>query len=173
MDEQVLVIPASLFEACAWQGFVPFDADVHTPLMLPENQQFRPRAEVELDPKWKQLIPYVVITRFGRVALYRRGKGQGEARLHSKCSIGFGGHINPCDTVGSLIGTLRLPGLPRNVPYRVGLSRELSEELQSASWNTACRTLGLIYDGTTDVGRVHLGVAHHLDISGLGDIAAA
>ncbi len=57
---------------------------------------------MESDPSFKQLIPYVLLQHTdaaGQIHLftYTRGKGQGEARLHSKRSFGIGGHISAED----------------------------------------------------------------------------
>ena len=61
---------------------------------------FRPRYEVETDPSFKQLIPYCIFRHHGQVFHYKRGKLQGEGRLHSKRSIGVGGHISAEDRNG-------------------------------------------------------------------------
>ena len=84
MDEHVLVIPTELFERCgSFQGFKPWDTPLikasYEPLFDPCNQRFMPRAEAEKDPRFKQLIPYVVLAHLATatVATYERGVGQG------------------------------------------------------------------------------------------------
>ena len=112
---------------------------------------------METDPSFKQLIPYV-ICRYqledGPLQLfnYTRGKGQGEARLRSKVSIGIGGHISDCDHREDT-----------NETYLEGMRRELEEEVVI---DTSYRehVAGLINDDQTDVGRVHLGVVHIFDV---------
>ena len=84
---------------------------------------FRPRSEMEEDPSFKQLIPYCIfryVEKQGGQWLfqYRRGKGQGEGRLHSKRSLGVGGHISLDDHLGE-----------GGSPYEEGMRRELLEEL--------------------------------------------
>ena len=82
---------------------------------------------------------------------YMRGKGQGEGRLHSKCSIGIGGHISADDERD---GT---------VPYTEGMRRELAEEVHiDTPYREQC--VGLINDDQTEVGKVHLGVVHVFDV---------
>ncbi len=112
--------------------------------------EFRPRPEVEEDPAWKQIIPYVAVTRGERILLLERLSGQGETRLHHRLSIGIGGHVNP-EPAGE--GTL----LER------GLRREIQEELEIETfpWPTL---LGLINDDSNAVGSVHFGVACRLEV---------
>lgn len=145
-DEQVLVIPATSLDR--FTGFRPASSADLAHLLDPAHLQFRPRIEVETDPRWLQLIPYVVLTHGGDAFHYTRGSAGGEARLRAKRSIGLGGHINPIDAdTGDL--------------YRAGLERELREEVAIESpYNE--ELLGLIFDPSTPVGEVHLGVVHRL-----------
>src|SRR5262249_14679037 len=110
-----------------------------------------PRAEVESDPSFKQLIPYVMLRCAGEVFHYTRGAAGTEARLRALRSIGLGGHITPAG------------GPPAAHPYRARLLRELNEEVEIRSpWTEA--PLGFIYDGRTPVGQVHLGIVHLIDL---------
>lgn len=64
---------------------------------------YMPRDAAEVDPNWKQLIPYVVINTPDGILLYQRTKKAGEQRLHGSYSIGFGGHIDePEDLLSGL-----------------------------------------------------------------------
>ncbi len=156
--EHVLVVPTSLFHELGhfhgWTSDVDRYLDV---LTKPEHTSFRPRDQVEQDPSFKQLIPYVVfryVDEEGTAHLfqYTRGTGQGEARLHSKRSIGVGGHISSEDQPA-----------PEDDPYAVGMARELAEEIVIDTPYRAQR-VGLINDDETEVGRVHLGVVHLFDV---------
>ncbi len=158
--ECVLVVPTRLFHRLGhFQGFC---ADVERyldELLSAEHTSYRPRAEVEQDPSFKQLIPYVIFRhrdRQGRqfVFQYTRGKGQGEGRLHSKRSVGIGGHISLDDTCA---------GEATKAAYDEGMRRELAEEVAiDTPYVESC--VGLINDDQTDVGRVHLGVVHIFDV---------
>lgn len=158
--EQVLVVPTSLFHDIGhFQGFCPDVEKYFEHLVNPEHASYRPRGEMERDPSFKQLIPYVIF-RFtddaGRVHVfqYTRGKGQGEGRLHSKRSIGIGGHISSVDAEND--GAFD--------PYAEGMRRELEEEVAiNTPYRDAC--VGLINDDETEVGRVHLGVVHIFDVA--------
>ncbi len=154
--ERVLVVPTPLFHRLGhFQGFCG-DMDRYLGELLdPANASYRPRHEVEEDPTFKQLIPYVIF-RYRQagpeqVFQYTRGRGQGEGRLHSKCSIGIGGHISAEDDRDG------------NTAYAEGMRRELEEEVEIDTQYTE-RCVGLINDDLTPVGRVHLGVVHLVDV---------
>jgi predicted NUDIX family phosphoesterase len=152
VDEQVLVIPAAALDRLG--PFRGFRADLGhrlAYLLDPAHVEFRPRAAVETDPSYKQLIPYIVLRCGDQLFHYTRGAAGGEARLRALRSVGVGGHISAADAAGSAD------------PYRAGLARELAEEVEVATPH-AERLLGLVYDPSTPVGEVHLGVVHLLTL---------
>jgi predicted NUDIX family phosphoesterase len=157
--EQVLVVPTEVFHRLGhFQGFSRNVERYLQALLDPAHTSFRPRSEMETDPSFKQLIPYVVFRHAApgqepRLFCYTRGTGQGEGRLHRKRSIGVGGHISTLD-VAAATGDL----------YRDGMRRELDEEVAiDTAYDERC--VGLINDDETEVGRVHLGVVHVLDLA--------
>lgn len=158
--ECVLVVPTALFhELGHFQGFCSDVERYLETLLDPSHTSYRPRHEVEEDPGYKQLIPYVIFryrAADGRVQLfqYTRGKGQGEGRLHSKKSIGVGGHISVADATGDASVT---------AVYQEGMRRELAEEVKIET-GYAEHCAGLINDDETEVGKVHLGVVHVFDV---------
>jgi predicted NUDIX family phosphoesterase len=156
--EQVLVTPRRRLEELGYfQGFTR-QVDRYVPALLePKHLTYRPRAEVEQDPGWKQLIPYVIFVyrdpaQGPTVFQYTRGSGQGEGRLHHKRSIGIGGHISAVDaTNGS------------GDPFGDGMRRELDEEvIIQTPYRLQC--VGLINDDRTEVGRVHLGLVYLAEV---------
>ena len=150
VDERVLVVPsAELDRLGRFQGFSAEAERYITALLVPELMQYRPRSEVEDDPSFKQIIPYVVFRSADAVFCYTRGKSQGEARLHRLRSLGVGGHVSEDDAEGrkSLDA------------YESAMRRELDEEVEVASPGRI-RRVGLINDDSTPVGQVHLGVVH-------------
>jgi len=155
-EEHVLVIPEARLEALGgFSGFRPFCGDAFQALLDPTFMEFRPRSSVEEDPSFKQLIPYVVLQTEieGQPNLfhYTRGKGQGEKRLHALRSVGIGGHISREDADGDDL-------------YRSGMMRELTEEtVIDCSYHE--ELVGFIFDDSSPVGRVHLGVVHRLQLS--------
>ncbi len=152
--EHVLVVPTELLHELGYfQGFCGEPERYLEALRDPANASYRPRGEMEQDPSFKQLIPYVVFRHTAEdgtvsVFTYTRGKGQGERRLHAKKSVGVGGHISREDAAGRSAH-----------PYDEGLQREMDEEVEidtPSRWEC----VGLINDDETEVGRVHLGVVH-------------
>ncbi len=154
--EQVLVVPTALLHRLGYfQGFKAGGADYLEDLFAPEHMSYRPRAAVENDPNFKQLIPYIVFCHTQpsgqqSVFCYTRGTGQGEQRLHRKQSVGIGGHISS-------------DGVRGGETYQEGMRRELEEEVHIHTRYTD-RCVGLINDDQTEVGKVHLGVVHLFDV---------
>lgn len=147
-DERVLVVPrAAIMGVRGWRGVVRSGAERHLAAIAAEGR-FEPRAAMERDPLFKQVIPYLVLRDGGRLFLMRRTRAGGDERLHDRFSIGVGGHLNAGD--GGLAG---------------GLAREWSEEL-AADFVPEFRLLGLLNDDETDVGRVHLGVVYLAEAAG-------
>jgi predicted NUDIX family phosphoesterase len=154
LDERVLVVPGSEFDRLGrFQGFSA-EADRYlAALLAPGLGSYRARRDVEDDPGFKQIIPYVIFRSGGLVFTYRRGKQQGEARLHSLRSLGVGGHVAEEDADGQ--STIDA--------YELALRRELDEEVAIGSEGTL-RRVGLINDDSNPVGAVHLGVVHIYDL---------
>ena len=157
-QEDVLVVPRALFDrAGAFQGFCA-DTAAYLPLLLdPRQTSWRPRASVEDDPSFKQLIPYCVLSwraTAGRPQFfaYTRGGGQSEARLRARRSVGIGGHIASTDGEHG-----------DDASYEAGMRRELEEEVAIGGPFTS-RCVGLINDDSTPVGSVHLGIVHILEL---------
>lgn len=156
-EEQILVVPETVITAIGpLEGFSREVDRFLGPILASDQLSFRPRGQMESDPSFKQLIPYVILQHTDaagtiRVFTYTRGSGQGERRLHARRSIGIGGHISEADAAGG------------SDPYLTGMQRELAEEV-TIRCDYSERRVGLIYDSTTEVGRVHLGVVHILEL---------
>lgn len=169
LEEQVLVVPTSEFRALGhFQGFSS-DIDKYLPALLDsQSLTYRPRSEMEQDPNFKQLIPYVLF-RFidtdnkPRLFQYTRGGGQGEQRLHAKRSVGIGGHISTLDATTLKDGNKGDAGTNHDV-YQIGMQRELGEEVAIETPFTE-QLVGLINDDETPVGQVHLGMVHLVDVA--------
>jgi predicted NUDIX family phosphoesterase len=146
--ELVLVVPRRLVpDEAGWYGLRTADLEAFLG-DIATHGRFEPRAEMERDPDFKQIIPYLVLRDGGRYFLMRRTRAGGDARLHDRWSIGVGGHLNPGDD--GLSG---------------GLRREWREELV-ADFEPAFTPFALLNDDTTDVGAVHLGVVVLADAAG-------
>jgi predicted NUDIX family phosphoesterase len=110
--------------------------------------EFRPRAEAEQDPSWKQVIPYLVLRDGDEIFLMRRTRAGGDERLHDRYSIGIGGHVNPQDE-----------------DVHGGLVREWQEEIE-ADFAPDFVPIGVLNDDDNDVGAVHLGLVFVADARG-------
>ncbi len=147
-DEEVLVIARERVpDSAGWYG-LRTDGMAAFLDTVDDHARFAPRAAMEVDPAWKQLIPYLVLRDGERYFLMRRTRAGGDARLHDRWSIGVGGHLNPGDA--GIMG---------------GLQREWHEELD-ADFEPAFRPIALFNDDTTDVGAVHLGIVVVADAAG-------
>ncbi len=115
------------------------------------------RDKCETNESLLQLIPYIVVYNSrGEIFTYERGSSGGEDRLHSKLSIGIGGHVEDLaasDTLWSL-----LPALLE------GARRELKEELGVDG--VPSHFMAAIYTGSTGnaVDKVHLGLLSHVTL---------
>ena len=147
-DEMIIGIPReAALPGGAWRGFKRF-ASVEDGLVeiarLDLVGSARPRRELELDPEWKQPIPYAIAlyTAEGERQLFwmDRLAGGSDRRLHGRASFGVGGHIGAED--GGILAALE---------------REWSEEVETAAL-PRFTPLGLLNDDSDEVGRVHLGI---------------
>jgi predicted NUDIX family phosphoesterase len=143
MSEHVMVVNTSDLAPYLQHGLIRDDADAILDLIASAHF-FVARPDAEVNPGWRQIIPYVVIRHGGALFVLRRTQKQTEARLHHKLSIGIGGHINPGHDLLD------------------GLQKELDEEVAIAG-DYDLTFAGIINDESTDVGRVHLGIAYVLD----------
>lgn len=152
MDEKVLVIPTERLRAAGYfHGLRRADDAYRNAILDPSAFSFRPRYEVETDPAFKQLIPYIVLKCGDQVFHYRRGSSGTEKRLEALRSIGIGGHISEADAAGG------------SDPYFTGMMRELTEEVElTCGFHAEC--IGFINDDRTPVGSVHLGVVHLFEL---------
>ena len=150
-QENVLVIKRSLFDRLgAFQG-LNFEPERYLETLLSRgNNFFLSRTAAEVDPDYKQIIPYAILSHGDRVLYYVRGKKAGEQRLVAKGSIGIGGHLNDRDE--SLFAW-------DEKAYRAGVEREVNEEIRIGT-TFDDRIVALLNDDDTEVGRVHLGVVH-------------
>jgi predicted NUDIX family phosphoesterase len=153
-EERVLCFERNLFEELGVFQGISLDTEKYLPIITStEKVLYLNRSDAELDKRFKQLIPYVLIICGDKILRYRRGKGGQETRLHGLYSVGIGGHISEEDN-----------GLFTNrVGYHEGMRGELMEEVAIDDFKEAM--VACINDDSTDVGYVHFGVVHimHVD----------
>lgn len=147
VDEHILVVRRDLlFPEGAWQGLKMVEYASYETLIR-QNQEFLPRSRMETDPRYKQIIPYLVFTHEDRYFVMQRLAKATEQRLKSKLSVGIGGHINQQDiSDGSIIDWAR---------------REFAEEV-AYEGTFSIEPLGILNDDSTEVGQVHVGFIYLL-----------
>jgi predicted NUDIX family phosphoesterase len=143
-DENILVVKRDhLFPAdfAAWQGLRAVDF-THYIDLIQEKKEFLPRSRMETDPRYKQIIPYLVFTADNRYFLMQRRPNASEQRLQNKFTLGIGGHIRQED-----IGSNSLMDWAR---------REFHEEVTYTD-TFSIEPLGILNDDSNAVGQVHIG----------------
>jgi predicted NUDIX family phosphoesterase len=133
-----------------------------TGLDAASNLSFRRRGDVEKDPTYKQIIPYLIVSKGdGRILTYKRGKSGGEARLHDLYTFGVGGHINSKDAEGTDFDHIDLI-------YFQAIHRELTEEIGLGLGHfKTFKHIGWISLDATEVDKVHLGKIYYLRIGNM------
>jgi predicted NUDIX family phosphoesterase len=145
VQEHILVLPANVVEKL-------FNSPVHglnwIRLINDESKYLWMRRErVEEDSNYRQIIPYAVVEKDGKILVYRRYKDGAEKRLVSKYSFGFGGHIHKSD---------------KN--WIEGFRRELVEEIELKPEQYVFAVKGIICSNSTFVDSVHLGIIIQVNI---------
>lgn len=144
-DAVVLGVDANVLAAMLSKGFTPPDEAIDDAIQC--NLRPMPRCEAELNPAFKQIIPYIILANAdGRIfTTLRLG---GDERLRGQHSIGLGGHMDGGEDIPT--------ALYRELKEEVGLTEA---DIESA------KLCGYVYSGKTEVDSVHVGVIYLLTIS--------
>ncbi len=153
-EERVLCFERNLLESIGLFQGINLEVDKYLPTVTSSSQlRYLNRTEAEQDRRYKQLIPYVLLVCNGKILRYRRGRGGQETRLHGLYSVGIGGHISDVDD-----------GLfSKDLGYRDGMRREIMEEVAVEQVRESA--VAVINDDSTDVGSVHFGVVHVMEVA--------
>ena len=153
-EERVLCFERSLFEKLGVFQGLSLEVEKYLPVVTATaHVRYLNRSEAEQDKRYKQLIPYALIICGDKILRYRRGKGGGETRLHGLYSVGVGGHISEEDN-----------GLfSSGIGYHDAMRRELKEEVDIVVAQD--RAVAVINDDSTEVGFVHLGIVHVVQVA--------
>lgn len=153
--ERVLVVKRSdVFADGIWYG-LKVDGLAKILKTVSTNYKFLPRAQVEEDAHWKQIVPYLTFTHQKKIFLMKRKKDHTDRRLASLYSIGVGGHINEKD----IKSTVSMKGAKSKEGHLImkWAKREFEEEVDYQG-KYKLEFLGFINDDSNDVGLVHLGI---------------
>ena len=147
-DEKILVVKRTeLFKEMPWNGLKEVSFDTYLEI-IKTKQEFLWRSQMEEDPSYKQIIPYLVFSYEGKLFLMQRKSSSSETRLSSKFSLGIGGHIREEDLAGKTIFDWA--------------TREFNEEVDYKG-KLKIKPIGLLNDDTNDVGKVHIGFVFLLE----------
>ncbi len=95
--ENVLAVKTSLLGDIVSANGLITGREAEVMALIAAQGEFLPRPAAEVDPSYKQIIPYVSILRGDQVFATRRLSKGGENRLHGLVSLGVGGHITHSD----------------------------------------------------------------------------
>ena len=85
MSELVLVVPrTALIPGEGWHG-VRTEGVAGVFELIASQGQFRMRAEVEIDPDWKQVIPYLVVRDASAYFLMQRSWSRASTPARVRC----------------------------------------------------------------------------------------
>lgn len=129
---------------------IPISREIISMLAKPSTFWLGPRNHSETDPKYVQLISYVLIEHDSQILCYQRGDDSLEQRLKNMLSIGFGGHISLKDVriTNGVLDVMKT--------IKAGASREVREELEIHRV-VARKELVLLHSKLNAVDEVHCG----------------
>ena len=154
-DEQILVIKSDiLFKDGKWHGLKTDNLDYYLDLIR-KNCEFKRRGDMENDPLYQQVIPYMLFSFGNKFLAYKYINKTWEKRLiNNSYQLGIGGHINPGDGDNGDI-------------LEAGMMREWDEEVSYKGNFVSKKLIGIIKDESTSVEQVHIGLVYHF----IGDSA--
>lgn len=147
-DEKVLVVASNiLFKNGSWQGLKTENLDYYLEL-IKNNCQFKRRGDVETDPSFQQIIPYILFNFEDKYFLYQYLEKAGEVRLKNDYIIGIGGHINLVDVKEG------------EDVLEAGMMREWEEEIDYKGNLLEKKLIGILNDDRRIVEEVHLALVY-------------
>lgn len=149
LPEMVMVFPTKLLHDIGY--FQGLRVNIHPYLSRifdPNTFLFKLRSEVERDPNFKQVIPYIILKYRDSIFRYARGSRTREERLHKRYSVGLGGHISQKDaTMFSYTAQF----------YDLAAEREAKEEVYIETGYQDLK-VAVLNDDSDEVGKVHFGI---------------
>ena len=145
-DATVLGVAEEHIKGALKDGFTAIEDTEDLEATLTAHLESRLRCEAELDPSFKQIIPYLILnhTPSGRTfATLRTG---GDDRLIGQASLGLGGHMDEGENFENC--------LFREVFEEVGLRPEEIKNL---------RLCGYIFSEASEVDSVHVGMVYRAE----------
>lgn len=141
-ERVMVVLREDLFTGDVWNGIRAENSNEYLK-MIKTKHKFMARGEVEQDPRYKQIIPYLIFEHDGKIFVMKRKGTHTDKRLANKVSVGVGGHINKKD-------------VRSNDPFDWA-KREFAEEIEYGG-KIKTEFLGILNHDANDVGLVHVGL---------------
>jgi predicted NUDIX family phosphoesterase len=145
--EQVFIVPYDVLSEIG-DNFTHVPGDINIWKKFDNHGKYVYRYDAEGEPSMQQLIPYIVIKLSTEDKYFIAERIAGEPRLLGELSLGFGGHINPCDGTTEVLFQ--------------ALVRELNEELFIGDIQSKARFIGYIR-GMNSVTNDHTGCVFVLE----------
>jgi len=148
-DEQILVVKSDIiFTKGKWQGLKTDNLDYYIDL-IKKNCEFKRRGDMENDPSWQQIIPYIIFNYQDKYFIYNYLENVGEKRLVNNYQIGVGGHINKEDIEEG-----------KDI-LETGMMREWNEEVDFKGNILEKKLIGILKDDSRPVERAHIGLVYN------------
>ncbi len=148
-DEQILVVKSDIiFQKEKWQGLKTDNLDYYIDL-IKNNYEFKRRGDMENDPSFQQIIPYMVFNFQDKYFIYKYLPKAREQRLVDSYQLGVGGHINKEDINGDAD------------VLEAGMMREWSEEVDFKGNLLEKKLIGILNNDTRTVEAVHIGLVYN------------
>jgi len=146
-NEEILVIKRNIiFKDTIWQGLKTDNLE-HFLDIIKNNFEFKRRGDVENDPSFQQIIPYILFNFENKYFLYKYLEKAGEQRLINDYMLGVAGHINPVDN-------------KQENTIEAGMMREWEEEVDFQGNLLEKKLIGILNDDSRPVEAVHLGLVY-------------
>ncbi len=159
MEEKIVCFESKILNRYVNKSIIFHDRQLWQDIL--NNLQHRPRAVIENDYRFKQLVVYSIIKSYDTYLTYKRTQKTGEKRLRKKYSLGVGGHVNIADrTQQTLFENYHVEDFIMQAVWR-----EINEEIVIKSKiKSKPQLLCFINDDSDDVGKVHFGTIWLLHI---------
>jgi predicted NUDIX family phosphoesterase len=144
---------------CRSTAFRAMDAPALWTMLKKAGLWIGPRAALEGDEAFRQVIPYIILSTGRHILRYRRSASGTEKRLRGYSSVGLGGHVELVDVL------IKDGEIDVENTLVAAAEREMKEELRGVKL-AAKSWIGIVTDESSAVGRVHLGIVGHWKLRG-------